>query len=170
MYANGTCPSTTQPDGTVVRGPCPDAFGYVLGTSSICAFLEIGMSFIPVRILKRIFPPLVTGTVVVLIGASLIGESGMLNWGGGSGPCHNFPETGIFTECPNINAPRPLPWGSPEFLGLGFLSFVSIVITEVFGSPFLKNASIIVGLAVGCIVAGAAGYIGERTYRRHCAS
>ena len=50
-------------------------------------------------------------------------------------------------------------WGSPEFIGLGFLSFVSIILTELFGSPFLKNISIIVGLAVGCIVAGAAGYI-----------
>jgi xanthine/uracil permease len=50
-------------------------------------------------------------------------------------------------------------WGSPEFIGLGFLSFVSIILTEMFGSPFLKNISIIVGLAVGCIVAGPAGYI-----------
>ena len=33
------------------------------------------------------------------------------------------------------------------------------MLTELFGSPFLKNISIIVGLAVGCIVAGAAGYI-----------
>jgi uracil-xanthine permease len=40
---------------------------------------------------------------------------------------------------------------------------VSIILTELFGSPFLKNASIIVGLAVGCIVAGAAGYIDGST-------
>lgn len=50
-------------------------------------------------------------------------------------------------------------WGSPEFIGLGFVSFVSIMLTEIFGSPFLKNTSIIVGLVVGCIVAGATGYI-----------
>jgi uric acid-xanthine permease len=50
-------------------------------------------------------------------------------------------------------------WGSPEFIGIGFLSFISILLTELFGSPFLKNISIIVGLAVGCIVAGGAGYI-----------
>lgn len=56
-----------------------------------------------------------------------------------------------------------LRWGSPEFIGLGFLSFVTIIITELFGSPFLKNASIIVGLAVGCVVAGAAGYVDGST-------
>ncbi|KAG8893176.1 hypothetical protein FRC01_013745, partial [Tulasnella sp. 417] len=125
----------------------------------VCSFLNMGLSFVPPRILKRIFPPIVTGTVIVMIGASLIGESGVLNWGGGSNDCHNRPETGIFQLCPTIFAPKPLPWGSPEFIGLGFLSFITIILTDIFASPFLKNASIIVGLVVGCIVAGAAGYI-----------
>ncbi|KAI0375763.1 Xanthine/uracil permease [Pilatotrama ljubarskyi] len=159
MYADGTCPSTVGTDGTVVKGPCPDAYGMVLGTSMICAFLEIFMSFVPPRILKRVFPPMVTGTVIVMIGASLIGSSGIPNWGGGSNDCSSRPTSGFFQLCPNISAPRPLPWGSPEFIGLGFLSFISIILTELFGSPFLKNISVIVGLAVGCIVAGAAGYI-----------
>ncbi|KAI0775994.1 Xanthine/uracil permease [Trametes elegans] len=176
MYADGTCPSTVAADGTVTRGPCPDAYGMVLGqgdptyirtyptdsligTSLICSFFEIFMSFVPIRILKRIFPPMVTGTVIVMIGASLIGSSGIPNWGGGSNDCAGRPASGFFELCPNIAAPRPLPWGSPEFIGLGFLSFVSIILTELFGSPFLKNISVIVGLAVGCIVAGAAGYI-----------
>lgn len=102
---------------------------------------------------------MVTGTVILMIGASLIGSSGMPNWGGGSNDCDTRPSSGIFQLCPTIYAPRPLPWGSPEFIGLGFLSFVSIILTELFGSPFLKNISIIIGLVVGCIVAGAAGYI-----------
>ncbi|PIL37267.1 transporter [Ganoderma sinense ZZ0214-1] len=165
MYANGTCPSTVADDGTVTRGPCPDAYGMVLGTSLICSFLEIFMSFIPPRILKRIFPPMVTGTVIVMIGASLIGSSGIPNWGGGSNDCMDRPSSGVFRLCPTTLAPRPLPWGSPEFIGLGFLSFVSIILTELFGSPFLKNISIIVGLAVGCIVAGAAGYIDGSTIK-----
>ncbi|KAJ3773644.1 xanthine/uracil permease [Lentinula raphanica] len=158
MYRDGTCRSTVGSDGTVLREACPDAYGKVLGTSLICSFLEMFLAFIPPRVLKRIFPPLVTGTVVLLIGASLIGSSGVPNWGGGSNNCQTAP-TGIFALCPTTLAPRPLPWGSPEFIGLGFLSFISIVLTEMFGSPFLKNISIIVGLAVGCIVAGATGYI-----------
>ncbi|KZP18862.1 xanthine/uracil permease [Athelia psychrophila] len=154
MYANGTCP--TNADGT--RGACPDAYGLLLGTSLICAFLEIGMSFAPPRALKRVFPPLVTGTVILLIGASLIGSSGVPNWGGGSSCLStvNAAAPALSGACPGG---RALPWGAAEFVGLGFLSFVSIVLTELFGSPFMKNVSIIVGLAVGCIVAGAAGYI-----------
>lgn len=38
LYANGTCPSTTAADGTVTKGPCPDAYGKLLGTS-FCNFL-----------------------------------------------------------------------------------------------------------------------------------
>ena len=94
-----------------------------------------------------------------------MGSSGAPNWGGGSNGCQNFPTSGIFQLCPTIFAPRPLPWASPEFIGLGFLSFISIILTELFGSPFLKNISIIVGLAVGCIVAGAAGYIDGSTIK-----
>ncbi|KAF7337328.1 Xanthine/uracil permease [Mycena sanguinolenta] len=158
MYNDGTCPSTTAADGTVTRGACPDAYGKLLGTSLICSLLEISMSFVPSRVLQRIFPPMVTGTVILLIGASLIGSSGIPNWGGGSN-CESFPTSGIFQLCPTTLAPRPLPWGSPELIGIGFLSFISIILTELFGSPFLKNISIIVGLVIGCIVAGAAGYV-----------
>ncbi len=126
MYANGTCSSTTASDGTITRNACPDAYGYVLGmfsctlcismlinnrsgTSLICSFLEIFMSFIPVRILQRIFPPMVTGTVILMIGASLVGSSGIPNWGGGSNDCMSRPTTGFFRLCPDITAPRPLP-------------------------------------------------------------
>ncbi|KAG9084593.1 hypothetical protein FRC07_013596, partial [Ceratobasidium sp. 392] len=104
LYKNGKCPSTTNADGTITRGPCPDAYGMLLGTSLICSFLEIGMAFVPPRKLKKIFPPIVTGTVILLIGASLIGESGVLNWAGGSNDCHLHPETGIFRLCPTIFA------------------------------------------------------------------
>ncbi|TEB33815.1 xanthine/uracil permease [Coprinellus micaceus] len=165
MYRDGTCPMITAADGTITRGACPDAYGKVLGTSLICSLLEIGMSFAPPKVLKRLFPPIVTGTVILMIGASLIGESGIANWGGGSNDCKNRPETGIFQLCPTIFAPRPLPWGSAEFIGLGFLSFSTIILVEMLGSPFMKNISIICGLVVGCIVSGATGYISDSTIK-----
>lgn len=115
MYSNGMCPSDA--DGNPL--PCPDGYGAILGTQMCCAFLLILMSFMPPKILKKIFPPLVTGPVVLLIGTYLIG-TGFKNWAGGNGDCSARPETGLFALCPNINAPRPLPWGSAEFIGLGF--------------------------------------------------
>jgi len=88
----------------------------ILGTCCLCALLEIGLSFTSPRVLKRTSPPIVTGPTVLLIGVKLI-SSGFKGWAGGSGPCYNRPATGLFSMCPTTNAPHPLPWGSPEFIG-----------------------------------------------------
>ncbi|KAK0713144.1 permease family-domain-containing protein [Lasiosphaeria miniovina] len=152
MYDNGFCPKV---DG--VKQPCPDAYGALLGTAAVCALLEILISFIPPKAMLRIFPPIVTGPTVMLIGVSLI-ESGFQNWAGGAGLCADPTAGDFFALCPNILAPHALPWGAPEYLGLGFSVFVTIVLVERFGSPIMKSTSVIIGLLVGCIIAGACGY------------
>ncbi|KAI1372376.1 Xanthine/uracil permease [Hypoxylon crocopeplum] len=153
MYANGYCP--TDADGNKL--PCPDAYGALLGTAALCALIEILIAFIPPRIMLKIFPPIVTGPTVMLIGIHLI-ETGFKNWAGGSGPCADATHTAFFDACPNINAPHALPWGSPEYLGLGFSVFLTIILCERFGAPIMKSTSVIIGLLVGCIIAGATGY------------
>ncbi|KDN47160.1 Xanthine/uracil permease [Tilletiaria anomala UBC 951] len=158
LYTDGTCPSMTSADGTVTRGACPEAYGYLLGTAAVCSLLEIFLSFLPVRIMRRLFPPAVTGVTVMLIGASLIGESGVVNWGGGSS-CHGRPTSGMYTVCPAVGGPHALPWGSPQYIGLGFLSFMTIVLVEIFGSPVMRNASIVIGLLLPLAVAGPTGYM-----------
>lgn len=154
MYANGFCPS----DSAGAPLPCPKGYGAILGTCAVCAFTSILISFIPPRILLRVCPPIVTGPTVMLIGIHLI-ESGFQGWMGGAGPCANAATaTGIFAKCPTIEAPHALPWGSAEYLGLGFSVFVSILLCERFGSPIMKSTSVVIGLLVGCIIAGACGY------------
>lgn len=153
MYQTGFCPV----DASGNKLPCPDGYGAILGTQCVCALLEILMSFTPPRILKRIFPPLVTGPTVMLIGIHLI-ETGFQNWAGGSNDCASRPETGLFQLCPNINAPHALPWGSAEFIGLGFSVFITIIICERFGAPIMKSTAVVIGLLVGCIIAAACGY------------
>lgn len=54
-----------------------------------------------------------------------------------------MPATGLYSQCPSIDAPHPLPWGSPEFLGLGLVVFASIILIENFGSPFMKSSQVI---------------------------
>ncbi|KAH8196471.1 hypothetical protein TruAng_009369 [Truncatella angustata] len=153
MYANGYCP--TAEDGTKL--PCPEGYGALLGTAAVCALLEVLLAFIPPRILLKLLPPIVTGPTVMLIGISLI-ESGFQNWAGGSGGCAAAEPTAFFALCPNIDAPHALPWGSAEFLGLGFSVFLTIILCERFGAPIMKSTSVIIGLLVGCIIAAACGY------------
>ncbi|KAI0102676.1 purine permease [Nemania sp. FL0031] len=153
MYANGFCP--VAEDGTKL--PCPDAYGALLGTAAVAALIEVVIAFIPPRIMLRIFPPLVTGPTVMLIGINLI-ESGFKNWLGGSGACSDATHIAFYDKCPDITAPHALPWGSPEYLGLGFSVFVTIILCERFGSPIMKSTSVIIGLLTGIIIAAATGY------------
>jgi xanthine/uracil permease len=134
MYANGMCP--TAADGTKL--PCPEGYGAILGTASLCALLEIGLSFMTPSVLKKLFPPIVTGPTVTLIGVSLI-QSGLEDWAGGSGSCFGRPTTGDYMNCPSNFAPHALPWGSAEFIGLGFSVFITIILAERFGAPIMKS-------------------------------
>ena len=156
MYASGFCPSDA--DGTPLA--CPRGYGAILGTAAVCALLEIALSFMPARILKKIFPPLVTGPTVMLIGINLI-KSGFQNWAGGTGLCLTRPDTGPFQLCPSNDAPMAAAWGSAQFIGLGFTVFVSIILCERFGSPIMKSCAVIIGLLIGCIVAAACGYFSD---------
>jgi hypothetical protein len=96
------------------------------GTSLICAVLEIGLSFLPPRVLRRIFPPMVTGMIstwhrtsqltylsgifILMIGSTLVGSSGIADWGGGSNGCQTRPTSGIYQLCPTVGSPHALPY------------------------------------------------------------
>ncbi|KAH3684188.1 hypothetical protein WICPIJ_004831 [Wickerhamomyces pijperi] len=146
MYQDGTC--KYDADGNKMA--CPEGYGALLGTACVTSLLEIALSFMPASTLQKLFPPIVTGPVVLLIGISLI-QSGFEDWLGGSG-CMSI------AACPSVGGPMAAPWGSARFIGLGFLVFVTIVFCEKWGSPIMKSTAVIVGLLVGCIVAAAAGY------------
>lgn len=86
---------------------------------------------------RRLFPPLVTGTAVSLIGLSLI-RVGMTNVGGG----HGAKDFGSYTH-----------------LGLALLVLAVIVLLNRFGSPFMRVGAIMIGIVVGYTVAACKGLI-----------
>jgi uracil-xanthine permease len=153
MYKTGFCPSDAAGNPLA----CPKGYGALIGTQCCCALLEVLMSFTSPRLLKKFFPPLVTGPTVALIGISLV-QSGFEGWAGGSGTCASRPTDGIYRLCPEVGAAHALPWGSAQYIGLGFSVFVTIIIAERYGSPIMKSTAVVIGLLVGCIIAAATGY------------
>jgi uracil-xanthine permease len=149
-YKSGACP--VADDGT--KGACPQAWGAVLGTMLCCVWIQIAMAFVPPKVLNRIFPKIITGSLLTLIGVYLIGN-GLQNWGGSSN-CHGG--EGFYALCPDVSAPRPLAWGHPKLIGLGFSVFATIVLVEAVGAPLMRSAAVIIGLAVGCTISGVLGY------------
>lgn len=155
-----------------------EAYGYVLGSLACVGVTPILISFLPPKALKRIFPPIVCGVTIVLIGINLTG-TGMANWGGGSfcstyqdglfvsqtGTCTVTNTTSgavttldaCYTNVPIMcsgNGNVALPFGSGPYVGLGFSVFVMLVIIELFGSPFLRNCGVIISLLFGYMLAG----------------
>jgi len=139
--------------------PAKVAYGRFLGTCMVASLLEIGLALFPPRIIAKIFPPIVCGTAVTLIGAALTG-AGIKYWGGGVF-CgendltrlanglrigNNFqtnPQT-----CASDNGEVDLPYGSPEFVGMGFLTVTMLVFIEIIGAPFWKNCSVVIALLI----------------------
>lgn len=87
--------------------------------------------------LRRWFPPVVTGTVVILLGCTLIGV-GMADFAGGFG---------------NPKA------GAPEYLAMGALVMSSILLFGAVRGGRLASGSIGLGLAVGYLVALVLGQV-----------
>jgi xanthine/uracil permease len=145
-----------------------EAYGKMLGTVMVCALLEVFLSIVSTKTLKKVFPPFITGITVFLIGASLIG-TGMKYWGGGV-VCaemgwkeHDQAVAAGVNPIPGpacVNGEVVLGYGSPEFLGLGFVVLCGLVLIEIFGSPFMKNANVVIALCFGYLIAAVTNYNG----------
>lgn len=151
--------------------PCPrSVYGKWLGTVALCSLLEIAISFLPPSVLAAVFPPIVSGTTVFLIGASLTGV-GVKYWAGGAGPCYSYKKIeqlggdpsnlSFFATCPNSLASPSHPWGDAHWIGLGFFVFSIIVLIAIFGSPFMRNIQVMIGLISGIVLAAATGYLNQ---------
>lgn len=102
----------------------------ILGASLIGGLFE-GVLGLFLKPLKKYFPPLVTGTVVLAIGLSLI-PLGIKFFGGGVGA---------------------KDFGSPSNLLLAFIVLITILIFKQFTKGISSMSAILIGIVVGYIVA-----------------
>lgn len=113
------------------KGGGPDEIlAMICGVCFLGAFVEIILSQFIHR-LQRVITPLVTGIVITIIGVSLI-KVGMTDLAGGF---------------------KAADFGSPANLGLGMGVLALIIILNRSTNPWLRLSSIVIGLAVGFVVA-----------------
>ena len=119
-----------------VTGGGVAAYGAIMGASVLGGLFESVLGFL-IKPLRKFFPAVVTGTVVLSIGLSLIGV-GVNSFGGGN----------------NAN-----DFGSVENLLLGFLVLVVIIILKHGTTGMTSASSILIGIIVGYIVAAIMGAV-----------
>ena len=105
------------------------SYGAIMGASIIGGLFESVLGFL-IKPLRRFFPPVVTGTVVLSIGLSLI-SVGVNSFGGGS---------------------SAKDFGSIENLLLGIIVLVVILVLKHCTKGITSTASILFGIIVGYIV------------------
>jgi uric acid transporter len=99
--------------------------------------------------LLPLFPPVVTGTIILVIGISLMRVG--INWAGGGLPTLNKTVDGVTGAVPNPN------YGQLE--GLGIALFVLLVILGLirFCKGFIANVAVLLGIIAGAILATVLG-------------
>ena len=115
------------------------ALGLIFGLCFVGSFIEMVFSQF-IEVISRVITPLVTGTVVMLIGLTLI-NAGVLAMGGGALARQN--ET----------------YGSAQNIFLSLLVLAIIVVLNSRRNTFLRMASIAIGLLVGYLVALSMGIV-----------
>lgn len=118
----------------VAAGNSPtDALGLIFALCMLGSFIQIILSRF-LKLAQKVVTPLVTGTVVTLIGLTLV-RVGITDMGGG------------------FAAKSAGTFGSMQNLGVAFLVLLTVLILNSLSSPLLRMGSIVIGLVVGYIIA-----------------
>ena len=112
------------------------AYGAIMGASIIGGIFESVLGFF-LKPLRRFFPPVVTGTVVLSIGLSLI-SVGINSFGGGN---------------------KAKDFGSVENLLLALFVLVVILFFKHWTTGFLSSSAILIGILAGYVVAFIMGLV-----------
>lgn len=99
--------------------------------------------------LLPLFPPVVTGTIIMIIGISLMRVG--INWAGGGIPTLTRVVDGVAGQFPNP------AYGQVQGLGLAFFVLLVILAIIKWTDGFLRNISVLLGIVVGCIIASLMG-------------
>lgn len=108
-------------------------YGAIIG-AGIFIFLSAGWF----SKIKNLFPPVVTGSLITIIGFTLI-PVGFQDLGGGDATAQNF--------------------GDLKFLLVGFLTMAIILGLNAFAKGFMKSLSILLGILIGTLIAGSMGMV-----------
>jgi xanthine permease len=99
--------------------------------------------------LLRFFPAVVTGTIITVIGITLMRIG--IGWVGGGLPTIKKPVDGVLGDFPNP------AFGQLDNMGIALLVLVCVLLIAKFAKGFFANIAVLLGIVVGALVAIAAG-------------
>ena len=120
----------------------------IFGATIVAGLFGILIAPLMGRILG-VFPPLVTGTVIALIGVSLMGVA--INWAAGGQPTVTEMVDGVARSVPNPS------YGDPSSLMIAAIVLAVVVLITRYGKGLIANIAVLLGIVVGALIALATG-------------
>ena len=99
--------------------------------------------------LLRFFPRVVTGTIITVIGITLMRIG--IGWAGGGLPMVKRPLDGVLGDFPNP------AFGALDNMGIALFVLVAILVIAKYAKGFFANIAVLLGIILGAIVAALAG-------------
>ncbi len=135
------------------HGGGADSLTYIYGAVIVAGLFQLAIAPYFSR-LVRFFPPVVTGSVITIIGITLIPVAAY-DAGGGQFALYN----------PDL-VPANLQFGSATNLSLAFFTILVILLLTRFGRGFISTVAVLAGLVIGTSVAafvsnGSGGKVAE---------
>jgi len=159
---------------TDCQGVAVEAYGKFLGTAMCASIFEVIIALLFKRewVKKYMFPPVVVGMAVLMIGGALI-SGGMKYFGGGvfcaqnmmskaaalhKGPTDWNAHESVGPHLCTDSGEVKLAYGASEYWGLGLSVVLMGVVIQMVGSPFLKSTFLFWSMMFGVIVSAIATY------------
>lgn len=121
-------------------------FGAVIGAGIIAIIIAPFVS----RLLP-LFPPVVTGTIIAVIGISLMRVA--IGWTVGGGAVQPMiPDPAAVGAVPPKMIPNPA-YAAPDNLALALFVLVAILLITKYGKGFWSNIAVLLGITIGSVVA-----------------
>lgn len=130
-----------KPDGVVIPENVPLAQGGIIFAGLIYLIFALVAYFIGAEKIKKVFPPVVTGPVIVVIGINLAG-------------------TAINDATGNLGLADGLTSDVALNLGIALFTLFVVIIASIFAKGFFRLVPILIGIACGyllCVILSFAG-------------
>lgn len=133
--------SIIRPEGTVIPENVPLAQGGIIFAGLVYLFFSLLVFIVGSDKIKRIFPPVVTGPVIVVIGI-------------------NLASTAINDATGNLSLADGMTPAIALNLGIALFTLLVVILCSIFAHGFFKLVPILIGIAAGyllCIILGSLG-------------
>jgi NCS2 family nucleobase:cation symporter-2 len=127
----------------------------VIGAIIAGSFVEVVMGLF-IKPLKKFFPPLVIGAVLITIGLHLLPVGVQYFAGGAAAEASAIMRTELLAqgkEVPTVIAALADRYASPQNLLIGATVFIIIIILQRFGKGMVKISAILIGIVAGYALA-----------------